>query len=122
MNDDVTQEWGRAIPGLPGHGPGSRPGLVAPELYRRELGLEGRPRVGGSVRFQPPDQIPDLELPSRPEPALLVHRVVLHRIGDDGGEERRLLHAEIARVDSEVVPRRLAEPVDARAPLDDVQV
>src|SRR4029434_3497986 len=107
MDDDVTQEPGRAIPGLPGRGPGPRPGLVAPELHRRELGLESLPRVDDPILYRLPDQIPDLERPSRPEPALLVHRVVLHRIGDDGGEERRLLHAEIARVDPEVVPRGL---------------
>src|SRR4030095_9199433 len=120
MDDDVTQEAGRAIPGLPGKGPGPRRGLAPPELHRRELGLESLPRVDDPVRFQLPDQIPDLERPSRPEPALLVDRVVRPRIGEDGREERRLLHAEIARVDPEVVPRGLAEPVDARAPLDDV--
>src|SRR5262249_43993829 len=120
--DHLTHRPGRATRRK--NGPSSRaargPALVAPELHRRELSLERLGGVDDSVRLQLPDEVPDPVVPPGPEPALLVHRVVLDRIGNDGGEERRLLDAEVAGADAEVVPGRLAQAVDAGAPLDDV--
>src|SRR5678815_816846 len=91
MRPDVTQDRGRASLGrdlegtvavLRRHPSPSRSvsaqASVAPESHRGELGLEGLPRVDDPVRLQLADQVPDPELPPRPEPPLLVHLSLIH--------------------------------------------
>ena len=94
----------------------------APEVQRRVLGLGG---LGDADEACPPhfgNEVSGASLPAAGEGAAFKEGVVLHRVGDDGGQKDGLLDAEVVRRHTEVVPGGLSNAVEVGPPLNNVEV